>query len=201
MQEGLAALGMPLAVARRQALIDYVYLLAKWNAVYNLTAIRDPRAMVTRHLLDSLAIAPYLYGRRLLDAGTGAGLPGMALALADPARDWVLLDSSAKKTRFLTQVLIELAPPNVELVRARLADYHPPQGFDGVVVRALGPWQGLIRRLRPLARDGGRLLIMHGAFSAADRRALRAVAPLRAELHRLAVPGLDGERHLIEIAV
>ena len=210
---GLSALGMALPEARFAALIAFLALLAKWNRAFNLTAVRDPVDMVPRHLLDSLAVLPYLHGPRILDLGSGAGLPGMVLALVDPEREWVLLDSNAKKTRFLTQIVIELRPDNVEVVQARAEAYVPARPFTTVIARALAPLSTVFRLARPLCAAEGRILAMKGLYPEAELAELgpnRPHMPNRAHMpntphmkgarvHRLQIPGLAGERHLVQI--
>jgi 16S rRNA (guanine527-N7)-methyltransferase len=198
---GLSALGVALPEARFAALIAFLALLAKWNRAFNLTAVRDPVDMVPRHLLDSLAVWPYLRGPRILDLGSGAGLPGMVLALVDPEREWVLLDSNAKKTRFLTQIVIELRPDNVEVVQARAEAYTPARPFTTVIARALAPLSTVFRLARPLCTAEGRVLAMKGIYPEAE---LAELGPNRlhidgARIHRLRIPGLAGERHLVQI--
>ncbi|MGQ0592827.1 MAG: 16S rRNA (guanine(527)-N(7))-methyltransferase RsmG [Gammaproteobacteria bacterium] len=197
---GLSALGMALPEARFSALIAFLALLAKWNRAFNLTAVRDPVDMVPRHLLDSLAVWPYLHGPRILDLGSGAGLPGMVLALVDPEREWVLLDSNAKKTRFLTQVVIELRPDHVEVVQARAEAYAPARPFTTVIARALAPLPTVFRLARPLCAAEGRILAMKGVYPEAELAELGPNRPhMGARVHRLQIPGLTGERHLVQI--
>jgi 16S rRNA (guanine527-N7)-methyltransferase len=193
---GLAALGIALPAPRRAALIAYLTVLAKWNRAYNLTAVRDPLAMVPRHLLDSLSLWPYLEGPRVLDLGSGAGLPGMVLALCDPGREWVLLDSNAKKTRFLTQCVIELQPGNVEVVQARAEAYRAATPFTTVVTRAVAPLATVVGLARRLSVPGGRILAMKGVYPEAELAGLEEAA---VRVHRLMVPGLAAERHLVQI--
>jgi 16S rRNA (guanine527-N7)-methyltransferase len=198
---GLSALGMTLPEARFAALFAFLALLAKWNRACNLTAVRDPVEMVPRHLLDSLAVLPYLHGPRILDLGSGAGLPGMVLALVDPEREWVLLDSNAKKTRFLTQIVIELRPGNVEVVQARAEAYAPARPFTTVIARALAPLSTVFRLARPLCAAEGRILAMKGVYPEAELAELGPNRPHMsvARVHRLQIPGLAGERHLVQI--
>ncbi len=193
---GLGSLGLDLAADRRAALIAFLRLLHRWNRIYNLSGIRDPDAMVARHLLDSLAVLPYLYGQRLLDIGSGAGIPGMVLALADPDREWVLLDRSLKKIRFLRQVLIELEPGRVEIVHARAEDYRPETAFSTVISRAVGSLNMLVRLAVPMSRNDGRILAMKGSYPAAEIEALGSGVP-EAQVHRLEVPALAAPRHLV----
>ena len=129
-------MGSALPADAQARLLAYVHLLEKWNRTYNLTAVRAPEQMIPRHLLDSLAILPYLQGQRVLDMGTGAGLPGIPLAMARPDLDFVLLDSNAKKTRFVTQACAELGLKNIEITQERVEKYQPARPFDTLVSRA-----------------------------------------------------------------
>jgi 16S rRNA (guanine527-N7)-methyltransferase len=196
LEVGLRALGLALEPDRLSNLLGFLELLNKWNQAYNLTSVRDPREMVTTHLLDSLVILPHLHGQRCLDVGTGAGLPGMALALTEPEREWTLLDSNAKKVRFLTQAVIELKPANVEVVRARAEEYRPPRLFDTVVARAVCSLRELLGITRHLIAPEGRLLAMKGTYPQAELDDLGADGPVP-QVHRLNVPGLAAERHLV----
>jgi 16S rRNA (guanine527-N7)-methyltransferase len=194
--EGLAALGLKLPPEVQARLLAYVRLLAKWNAAYNLTAVRDPRDMIVRHLLDSLAVAPFLQGPAVLDLGTGAGLPGIPLALARPQFRFVLLDASAKKTRFVTQAVSELGLANVEVVQARVERYPATARFDTILTRAVGRIADMLRASGRLLAPEGRFLAMKGSDPQAELAALppgyiaRAVVPLQ-------VPGLKAARHVV----
>lgn len=178
-------------------LLNYLGLLAKWNRVYNLTAVREPEDMVSRHLMDSLAIVPLVGAGRVLDVGTGAGLPGLVLAMARPVQQFVLLDSSGKKTRFVEHAVTRLGLHNVEVVRARAEDHEDAEGFEVVMSRAFSSVADFIRAAGHLACDGGCLLAMKGAFPEVELEAMPAGWQLRAA-HKLSVPGLDGRRHLLE---
>ncbi len=136
MQQGCDALQLSVDAGQQQRLLDYLALLSRWNQTYNLTAVRDEAQMVTRHLLDSLAIAPYLTGRRFLDVGTGAGLPGVPMALVFPEREFHLLDSNGKKTRFLFQVKTALGLDNMVVHHARVEAFRVAEPFDTVLSRA-----------------------------------------------------------------
>lgn len=193
---GLAAAGVELDEASRAALIRYVELLSRWNRAYNLTAVRAPVDMVRRHLLDSVVILPYVHGRRLLDIGTGAGLPGLVVALARPDLECVLIDSSAKKTRFCRQAVAELRLANVEVIRARVQAYRPARPFDTVVARAFGRLAALVAHAERLCAPGGRLLAMKGQTPQAELAELGALRD-RARVVPLHVPGLDARRHLV----
>jgi 16S rRNA (guanine527-N7)-methyltransferase len=172
-----------------------VRLLAKWNSAYNLTAVRDPLEMVTRHLLDSLVVAPHLYGARVLDVGTGPGLPGIPLAVARPELAFTLLDANAKKTRFVVQAVGELVLKNVEVVQSRVENYRPSRIFDTVVSRAFASIADMLAHARHLCAPGGRFLAMKGAYPEEELKALPDGYDY--EVVPLAVPGLDAARHVV----
>ncbi|TCK16910.1 16S rRNA m(7)G-527 methyltransferase [Thiogranum longum] len=188
---------LPVELESRQVnqLATLVGLLAKWNQVYNLTAVRDPQDMVARHILDSLVVTPYLRGSSLLDVGTGAGLPGLPLAVARPELHVTLLDSSDKKLRFIRQAVAELNLENVTVVHSRMQAYQPAQAFDMVISRAVSSLAELYRMTRHLVRDNGRFLFMKGARPNDELDNFERADQLQIE--RLQVPGLDAERHLL----
>ncbi len=195
-RRGCAAMHVGLddeAVARLAA---FVGLLDKWNRVYNLTAVRDLHDMVTRHILDSLALLPFLHGRRLLDVGTGAGLPGLVLAIARPDLSVTLLDASAKKLRFVRQAAAELGLDRVEIVQARMQEYRPGRSFDMVVSRAVASLKDLYLQTRHLLSPGGRMLFMKGTVPEAEIAALDP-AWGRPHIEPLHIPGLKAQRHLL----
>jgi 16S rRNA (guanine527-N7)-methyltransferase len=197
--QGIAALGLPLDAAQQERLLAYLALLVKWNQAYNLTAIRQPLEMVTKHLLDSLAVQPYLYGTRVLDVGSGAGLPGIPLAIADPAREFTLLDSNGKKTRFLLQAKGELRLSNLSVVHSRLEQYRPGQLFDTVTARAFASLADMTAGTAHLLAPGGSLLAMKGEYPQDELDALPPGFVVR-EIIALTVPGLEAQRHLVRIA-
>jgi len=202
LEQGLQALGIECPLEVRGRLLDYVRLLAKWNRVYNLTAVREPQEMVTRHLLDSLAVLPHLrelQPQRVLDVGTGGGLPGIPLALLSPQTDFVLLDSNSKKTRFVQQAVVELGLRNVEVVHARAEQYHPQAPFDVVISRAFSSLREMAEKAGAYCGGEGVLLAMKGAWPEQELVDLPAGFMLR-DSQRLQVPGLDEERHLIVLA-
>ena len=196
--QGLAALPLELDRHCQQKLIDYLQLLVKWNRAYNLTAVRQPEQMVTRHLLDSLAIGPYLQGPRILDVGTGAGLPGIPLALAYPDYQFTLLDSNGKKIRFVVQAVAELGLRNVDVVQSRVEAYQPVSRFDTITARAYSSIEELVNQTASLLANDGQYLIMKGAYPLAEVEALPAGYYLEA-IHPLQVPNLDAERHLLVV--
>lgn len=180
--------------------MGYLALLSKWNKVYNLTAVRDEGHMVTRHLLDSLAITPYLSGGRFIDVGTGAGLPGVPLAIAHPDHEFHLLDSNGKKARFLFQVKTVLCLDNIVIHQARVEAFGIADPFDTVLSRAFASLQDMAHSCRHLLAPGGRLLAMKGAYPS---RELEGVSQACTEVavYPLVVPGLAEERHLVEMVL
>ena len=151
-----------IAAAHRRSLARYIALLARWNRAYNLTAVRDPFAMIDRHVLDSLTALDFLFGRRLLDAGTGAGLPGLVLAIVRPDVRCTLLDSARKKTRFCAHAAMTLGLDNVEVVSERIAAHRPPHRYSTVISRATFSVAELVAGARPLLDAPGRIIAMKG---------------------------------------
>ncbi len=195
---GIRGLGLELAPAQVEALGTLLDELADWNTRMNLTAIKDPAEAVDKHLLDSLALLPRLRGLAVADVGSGAGFPGLPLAIADPDRRYVLIESTGKKAKFLRHMVARLDLPNVEVVPLRAESYKPPRPFDTVVARALGPLAEFVRVAGHLAGRGGRLFAMKGKVPEAEIQALpagwKAVA-----VHPVAIPGLDAERCFVEL--
>lgn len=196
--DGAKLLGVPLDGLQAARLIDLLDALDEWNARMNLTAIRGRSAQVTKHLLDSLSVHPFMQGERILDVGTGAGFPGLPLALTNPARRFTLLDATAKKLGFVRHAAALLALDNVEVVHARAEYWEPPRRFDIVLARALGPLERIVPWCGHLVTGAGRLLAMKGRFPEEELARLSAGWKLAAA-HRLDVPGLDEERHLVEL--
>jgi len=197
LEQGLVALGLPLASAPR--LLDYLALLQRWNGTYNLTAIRDPREMLIKHLFDSLAMHPFVDAQRLADLGTGAGLPGIPLAIAKPDLQVSLVESNGKKARFLRQAVRELGLDNARVLESRAENVPEPGAFDAITARALDRLAGIIAVGGHLLRPDGRLLAMKAARIDEEAAELppgwRVIA-----VHTLAVPGLDAARHLVVVA-
>ncbi len=196
---GVRALGLEIDAATQGRLLTYVALLEKWNRTYNLTAIREPERMVSHHLLDSLAVLPYFPEAavlRIVDIGSGGGLPGIPIALARPAWSVVLVDSSQKKAAFLRQARAELHLSNVEVVATRVEDYQPPSPFDVAVSRAYADLDRFAGDAGRITKPTGRWLAMKGTYPADELARLpegvRAVAA-----RRLDVPGLGAERHVV----
>ena len=194
--QGCSVLTPELDDAAVEKFVVFIRLLEKWNRVTNLTAVRDPLQMVTRHILDSLAVAPFLTRGSLLDVGSGAGLPGVPIAIARPGLDVTLLDANAKKLRFVRQAAAELGLNNVQVVQARMQEYQPGRSFDMVISRAVASLDELYQQTVHLLRPGGRMLFMKGAV---PEQEIGALQDGRAGLHieRLNIPGLAAERHLL----
>lgn len=198
LQQGLRDMGLDLPPPAVEKLLSFLQLLDKWNQAYNLTAVRDPEQMVSRHLLDSLSVLPWLHGPRVLDIGSGAGLPGIPLALARPDIEFTLLDSNAKKTRFITQALHELGLKNVAVAQERVEKFHPAEKFDTLIARAFASIPDMLAASRHLCAPHGRFLIMKGVF---PQEELAAVTDgYRSEVKALTIPGLDAARHLVILA-
>lgn len=179
-------------------MLRYLELLQKWNRVYNLTGVRDPHAMVTRHLLDSLAISPFLCGPRVLDVGSGAGLPGIPLALARPELVFVLLDASRKKARFLRQAVSALGLANAAVACERAESFAPAERFHSVLARALAPLPAALGMCGRLCVADGRILVMTGTYPGRELDAIPA-GFLVTEVRRLEVPRLGAQRHLVVV--
>jgi len=192
---GLAALALPDTLAA--PLLAYLALLQRWNRAYNLTAIRDPQTMVTRHLLDSLVLLPHLGDiHTLADLGTGPGLPGIPLALARPGLQVTLVEANGKKARFLREAVRTLELDNADVIHARIEDVRVPTPFDAITARALGTLPGILSWGGHLLAGHGQVLAMKGVVPAQEIAALPARWQVQA-LHPLTVPGLEEERHLI----
>lgn len=199
--DGLARLNLSLPPQTQQKLLDFVALVQKWNKVYNLTAVRDADKMLTHHLLDSLAVVPPLLStlggaKTLLDVGSGAGLPGIPLALALPDAHVTLLDSNHKKTAFLNQAVIELKINNAAVVCERIEKYQSKQLFSVVISRAFSDLPAFVDMAGRLVAPGGALLAMKGVHPVAEIAQLHGGFKL-CGVTPLAVPGLDAERHLV----
>ena len=196
---GIATLGVSLNDAQRAKLAAYLALLAKWNKTYNLTAIREPSRMVTHHLLDALAVVPHLptiSGTRILDVGSGGGVPGIPLAIARPDAHVSMIDSNHKKAAFLTQAAIELRLSNVESHAIRVEDYAPAKPFDIVISRAFSDLAAFATAAAPHVAPHGRMFAMKGVHPVEELASLPSAFVVLAAT-ALAVPGLDAARHLI----
>jgi 16S rRNA (guanine527-N7)-methyltransferase len=197
--EGMRTLQLDLSEAQVALLMDYLALLAKWNAVYNLTAVRDPAQMVTQHLLDSLAVVPaFEKAHNVLDVGAGGGLPGMVLAIARPDMRVSMIDTVHKKTAFLTQAKAELGLANVTVYTARVEQLQVAQKFDVITSRAFAELADFVNWSGHLLEKGGRFIAMKGVMPHEEITRLPAQWQV-SEVHPLRVPTLNAERHLIFI--
>lgn len=195
---GAQEMGVALDAAQAAALLRLTSELAEWNQRVNLTAITEPRAMVDKHLLDSLSVHPHLHGRRIADVGTGAGFPGLPLAIVNPRRDFTLIEATGKKCRFVRHAAELLDVRNVEVVQARAETWRPKTPFDCVIARALGRLGDFVRVAGHLCARDGRMLAMKGRHPTAEMHALPAGWRVLA-LHDLRVPGLDAARCVVEL--
>lgn len=196
LETGVADLSLVLPEDAETKLPAYLALLDKWNRVYNLTAVRETERMVSHHLLDSLAIVPYVETGRVLDGGSGGGLPGIPLAIARPDLQVTLIDSVAKKTAFLLQAKAELRLDNVSVVTGRVEAHQDATGFDFITSRAFSDLKEFVTLTRHLLVPGGRWLAMKGLYPHEEIAALPDWVKLRGE-HVLTIPHLDATRHLI----
>ena len=188
---GIAEMGLQVSPERQQSLSDYLALLAKWNKVYNLTAVRDPLEMVTLHLLDSLSVLSYIDGKSLLDVGSGGGLPGIVLAICLPDLQVTTIDTVQKKAIFMRQVKGELGLGNLQVVNARVEEYEA-EPFELIISRAFSDLDLFMALSQHLLAEGGRWLAMKGVSPQQDLEALK----VKSKVYPLSVAGLDAERHL-----
>ncbi len=191
---GLKALALEPTPEKMGKLGQLYDLLRRWNQVFNLTTVTDPKGFVTLHILDSLTIRRFLQGNRIVDVGTGAGFPGLPLAIFEPDREFVLLDASVKKIRFVRQAVLELGLDHVDTVHSRVEQYQPPDPFDTVVTRAFADLATGFNRCRHLIKPGGKFVAMKGKYPQTE---LETLVNYRVE--SVIVPGLEAERHLVEI--
>lgn len=191
----LEAMHLSMPTNMQQKAVDFLMLLKKWNKVYNLTAIHTLQKMVTHHLLDSLSVATFLQGERILDVGTGAGFPGIPLALYYPNKQFILLDSNGKKTRFLIQAISELSIQNVQVVQERIENCRLTPCFDDIIFRAVKPIPEMLSKARHLCCAEGQFLAMKASYPSKELEGLTHPFTVQS----LFVPGLGAERHLIII--
>ena len=193
---GLDALALPVPPGAQEKLVAYVELLAKWNRTYNLTAIREPLRMISHHVLDSLAVRPHLPSGSLADVGSGGGLPGIPLAIADPERRVTLNDANQKKCAFLRQAVIELRLANADVHAGRAQDWRPAQPFACAISRGFAEIAKFLETCRHLVARDGVLAAMKGAYPKAELAEIPSSLHCDA-VHRLRVPLVDAERHLV----
>lgn len=195
---GISALGLVIPSEQQQQLIAFVQLLLKWNKAYNLTAIRDPAEMVDKHLLDSLSMLPLLEAGEVIDVGTGPGLPGIPLAIVRPNQSFTLLDSNSKKTRFVTQAVMELGISNVTVVQSRAEAYKPEHPFDVVIARAFSAITELLQWVQHLCKPGTRIIAMKGQYPEGELAGWPAGFECES-VEKIDIAGLQAERHAVLI--
>lgn len=194
LSQGIDELDLKINDATQQKLLDYLALMEKWNRVHNLTAVRDPQDMVTLHLLDSLSVLPHIKSGRLLDVGSGAGLPGIPLALVRPDLEVTSMDSSHKKASFQRQAKAALGLANFQVVCGRVEVFQPEHKFDMVISRAFSDLAEFMRLTRHLCAEDGVWLAMKGVY---PHEELAQVKGPSSEVVPLRVPGLEAQRHLV----
>ena len=196
LERGIAALGVTLPEGAVDRLLDYRELLERWNKAYNLTAVRNADEMIARHLIDSLAILPYVHGRSLADLGTGPGLPGIPLAIAEPAREVLMVDSNGKKVRFLREAIRSLKLTNGRALQSRVEDVEGT--FECITARAFATLADMLGWGGHLLAPGGVWLAMKGKHPAEELHGVPEGLRVEA-IHALTVAGVEGERHLVVI--
>ena len=189
---------LPVSSEQTHKLIAFLQLLFKWNKAYNLTSVRDPQQMLTVHIVDSIAVSPFLTEKKYVDVGTGPGLPGIPLAILNPEKSFTLLDSLGKRIRFIKQVAYELAITNIEPVQSRVEDFHPDAAFDGVLSRAFASIGDMLHWCDHLTDHNGGFLALKGQYPEAELAVLPSDYKLASE-DKIIVPGLDAERHLLKL--
>ncbi|WP_322406605.1 16S rRNA (guanine(527)-N(7))-methyltransferase RsmG [Idiomarina sp. PL1-037] len=188
-----------LSEAQIERQLALVGLLDKWNKAYNLTSVRNPKDMLTRHIMDSLTVRKYLHGQRFIDVGTGPGLPGLPLAIAEPDKEFVLLDSLGKRIRFIRQVCHELKLNNVTAVQARVEDYQDEKQFDGVISRAFASLNDMLSWCEHLPAENGRFYALKGLYPQDELEQLPEQYKIES-IDQINVPGIDASRHIVIIS-
>ncbi|HAS14442.1 MAG TPA: 16S rRNA (guanine(527)-N(7))-methyltransferase RsmG [Idiomarina abyssalis] len=199
LKELLKQAQLTLSESQIEQQLALVGLLDKWNKAYNLTSVRNPKDMLTRHIMDSLAVRQYLQGQRFIDVGTGPGLPGLPLAIAEPDKEFVLLDSLGKRIRFIRQVCHELKLTNVTPVQARVEDYQDEKKFDGVISRAFASLNDMLSWCEHLPSDKGRFYALKGLYPQEELDELSANYKTES-IEQINVPGIDASRHIVIIS-
>ncbi|GIU52986.1 MULTISPECIES: 16S rRNA (guanine(527)-N(7))-methyltransferase RsmG [Shewanella] len=194
----LAETNISATETQQQQLVGFVTMLNKWNKAYNLTSVRDPEQMLIRHVMDSLVVSPYLKGQRFIDVGTGPGLPGIPLAILNPDKEFVLLDSLGKRIRFQKQVQFELKINNITSVESRVEAYEPEQKFDGVISRAFASIEDMLTWCHHLPADNGQFYALKGQLSETELTSIPTEFDV-VETITLTVPKLDEQRHLLKL--
>ena len=194
----LAEINLPATAEQKKQLLDFVGMLNKWNKAYNLTSVRDPKIMLVRHIMDSLVVSKHLQGERFIDVGTGPGLPGIPLAIMNPDKTFVLLDSLGKRIRFQKQVAFELGIHNISSIESRVEAYQPEQKFDGVLSRAFASIHDMLTWCHHLPAEHGQFYALKGQLSDEEMQHIPTGFAIT-ETIELKVPKLDEQRHLLKI--
>lgn len=198
LQQMLAHTELEVTEHQQNQLVQLVELLDKWNKAYNLTSVREPHQMLVKHIMDSIVVSPYLQGQRLIDVGTGPGLPGLPLAILNPDKQFVLLDSLGKRLRFIRQAVLALGLKNVEFVQSRVEEYQPEEKFDVVLSRAFASLQDMLFWCKHLPNENGHFLALKGQFPEQEIAQLDKQFEF-IESISLHVPNLEGERCLVKV--
>ncbi len=197
--EGARILGLELSAGAVESMLCHLAMLEKWNRAYNLSRLVAPEDAIPAHLLDSLAVARLIHGERVLDVGSGAGFPGLPLAMMDASRRYTLLDSRGKKTRFIAAVVRRCGPDNVAVVQDRVEQYRAEPKFDTLVTRAFSSLSGILSACGHLVAAGGRIVAMKGDVRDAEVAPLRSVSDIEVRIEAVDVPYLDAVRHVVII--
>jgi len=198
LERGLLALQMEPRESLLESAVHYIHLMDRWNRKVNLTAVRNPQDMVTRHLLDSLIVAPYVTQTRVLDIGSGAGLPGIPLAMMNPNQEWHLIDSSGKRVGFMREAVRQLKLKNVRVTKTRVEEFDPGSSFPAAIARAFASLREIADNASRLLCPAGFLWAMKGHYPHEELAELPAGFQL-VEVHSLEVPGLLEDRHLVQL--
>ncbi|GIU35083.1 16S rRNA (guanine(527)-N(7))-methyltransferase RsmG [Shewanella schlegeliana] len=194
----LAEVGLTATEQQKQQLVDFVGMLNKWNKAFNLTSVRDPEQMLIRHIMDSLVVSPHLEGKRFIDVGTGPGLPGIPLAILNPDKEFVLLDSLGKRIRFQKQVQFELGINNISSIESRVEAYQPEELFDGVLSRAFASIQDMLHWCQHLPKADGCFYALKGQLSEEEMSQMPKGFVVTDTIE-LNVPKLEEQRHLLRV--
>ena len=190
---------LSLSDGQAEALVQLVMMLAKWNKAYNLTSVRDPQEMLTRHIMDSILVAPFVTGDHIADVGTGPGLPGLPLAIMHPDKTFVLIDSLGKRMNFIRQFVHQQGLRNVTVVQSRVEDYRPDVLFDCVLSRAFASLADMVTWCHHLPSANGQFVALKGQLDQQELNNIPAKYQISAT-HRIEVPQLDAERHLVVLS-
>jgi len=196
LEQAISASALSVSTEHQQKLIEFLRLLNHWNKAYNLTSVREPEKMLYVHILDSIVVSPFLLKQRFIDVGTGPGLPGIPLAILNPDKEFVLLDSLGKRIRFIKQVAYELSLTNIQAVQSRVEEFHPEARFDGVLSRAFASVSDMLNGCHHLVDTDGEFLALKGQYPDTEIAEMPSGFQLAAS-HSIDVPGLNAERHLI----